>query len=186
MLAVLAWAQRATCITHLRSKPNPGNIQPDPNRIRGYQLNSRLRPKTQATHSLLAQENERYSTNMNWSLVSLALVFPLVYSIGQAFRRREEALDDIADVKSLLCQSFLAHINWDWTQGCTMPKQPWYGRQALPEGFNDRSHANLVSIVARSTEPSRSVVCNYNPEICFYPGCSCMTKRHIRFFWQLH
>lgn len=97
-------------------------------------------------------KGERISSNMNWSLVSLALVFPLVYSIGQAFRRREEALDDIADVKALVCNQLLAHVGWEFSAAGTAPKAAWYGRQYLPEGFNERTHANLVGLVTAMEE----------------------------------
>jgi len=41
---------------------------------------------------------KRLAADMNWSIVSLAVVFPITQGIGMAFRRREQALQDLAQV----------------------------------------------------------------------------------------
>ena len=48
---------------------------------------------------------------LSWTLVSVAVVFPLVYTIGQAFRRREEALSHLATLKSLVLHIYLEHLS---------------------------------------------------------------------------
>lgn len=92
-------------------------------------------------------KSERFSTNMSWSLVSVALVFPLVYSIGQAFRRREEALDQVADFKALLTNQFIAQISWDWSPAGLMPKAGWGGRKLMPPDFAALTHANMLAMI---------------------------------------
>lgn len=87
------------------------------------------------------------SSNMSWTLVSVALVFPLVYSIGQAFRRREEALDDMADMKALICNQFIGLIGWDFAAAGIIAKAPWGGRDHMPENFKDIMFSSVIALV---------------------------------------
>jgi len=51
---------------------------------------------------------------MDWVLLGFAVITPLSLSVGFAFRRREEALRDIAIFKSIAFQIYLAHSSWNW------------------------------------------------------------------------
>ena len=51
---------------------------------------------------------------MDWVLLGFAVVTPMSVTIGLAFRRREDALVNIARFKSLAFQIYLAHSSWDW------------------------------------------------------------------------
>jgi hypothetical protein len=50
--------------------------------------------------------------DMPLELVGIAIVFPIVFSIGQAFQRREAALLALADFKTSLAALLLAHRDW--------------------------------------------------------------------------
>ena len=43
---------------------------------------------------------ERLSANLNWTLPSFAIVFPLTFSLNEAFKRRELALLNLAQMKA--------------------------------------------------------------------------------------
>jgi uncharacterized membrane protein len=40
--------------------------------------------------------------NLNFSVISIVIVFPLVFAISSAFTRREQAIDAIAHIKTRL------------------------------------------------------------------------------------
>ena len=52
--------------------------------------------------------------NLNWTLLSIALVFPLTMTMQSAFSRREVALVQISTFKANMMSVFLAHLHWDW------------------------------------------------------------------------
>ena len=52
--------------------------------------------------------------SMDWFLLGFAVITPMTMSIGFAFRRREEALKDIARFKSITYQIYLGHSTWSW------------------------------------------------------------------------
>lgn len=61
--------------------------------------------------------SERYAVviDMPLELIGIAIVFPIVFSISQAFQRRESALIELAELKSNLVAIFLAHRDWPET-----------------------------------------------------------------------
>src|SRR6056297_1693374 len=61
--------------------------------------------------------SERYAVliDMPLELIGIAIVFPIVFSISQAFQRRESALTELAELKSNLVAIFLAHRDWPET-----------------------------------------------------------------------
>ncbi|KAJ9463363.1 hypothetical protein DIPPA_08797 [Diplonema papillatum] len=68
-----------------------------------------------------------FTSDMTWTLVSFALVFPLTMSITRAFVRREAALRSLADLRSLLCNILMAHSRWNWVGG-----QKQYNGRTVP------------------------------------------------------
>ena len=44
--------------------------------------------------------DERLSANINWTFFSFAVVFPLTFSLNEAFKRRELALAQLAQMKA--------------------------------------------------------------------------------------
>ena len=49
---------------------------------------------------------------MPMGLLGIAIVFPIVFSINAAYRRREEALVYLSSIKSLAVSIFYAHRDW--------------------------------------------------------------------------
>ena len=50
--------------------------------------------------------------DMPTSLIGIAVVFPIVFSINSAFLRRDKALELYGNINSNLPSIFFAHINW--------------------------------------------------------------------------
>ncbi|MFZ9044567.1 MAG: hypothetical protein ACO2ZZ_01795 [Cyclobacteriaceae bacterium] len=53
-----------------------------------------------------------FLADFNLSMISVAMVFPIVFAINSAFQRREEALKALAGIKGLLVAIFLAIKHW--------------------------------------------------------------------------
>ncbi|EQC38505.1 hypothetical protein SDRG_04212 [Saprolegnia diclina VS20] len=65
-------------------------------------------------HAHVATDGPSFAANLSWTIVSFAVVSPMIMQIRQAFTRRELALDLLAEVKALSCNVLLAHAMWDW------------------------------------------------------------------------
>lgn len=59
--------------------------------------------------------------NLNWTLIAIALVFPLTMTLTETFRRRESALQQLTNLKVSLLSLFMAHCDCDWY---TLPTKP--------------------------------------------------------------
>jgi len=53
-----------------------------------------------------------YVTKMNWTIVSLAVVFPVTQGIGMGFKRREQALGELGNLMGNLTQVWGAAYTW--------------------------------------------------------------------------
>ena len=53
-----------------------------------------------------------YTINLPTGLIGIAVVFPIVFSINAAYRRREEALRYFASVKAHAAALYFAHRDW--------------------------------------------------------------------------
>ena len=53
-----------------------------------------------------------FLADLNLSMISVAMVFPIVFAINSAFQRREEALKALAGIKGLLVAIFMAVKHW--------------------------------------------------------------------------
>lgn len=53
-----------------------------------------------------------FLADFNLSMISVAMVFPIVFAINSAFQRREEALKALAGIKGLLVAIFFAVKHW--------------------------------------------------------------------------
>eukprot|EP01065_Artemidia_motanka_P002915 TRINITY_DN11392_c0_g1_i1.p1 TRINITY_DN11392_c0_g1~~TRINITY_DN11392_c0_g1_i1.p1 ORF type:complete len:347 (+),score=100.24 TRINITY_DN11392_c0_g1_i1:180-1220(+) len=52
--------------------------------------------------------------DLDWTLLSVALVFPLTAHVKEAFGRREKALNTLALFHSLTLQLLELHMRWEW------------------------------------------------------------------------
>ena len=50
--------------------------------------------------------------NMPTSLIGIAVVFPIVFSINSAFQRRDKALEHYGIINANLTSIYFAHLNW--------------------------------------------------------------------------
>jgi len=75
--------------------------------------------------SLYEINGQRLAVNVSWAFISFAIIFPLTNSLNETFRRREQALACMAEVKAFLLSYYQAHRDWDWTTG--------NGRKNLPK-----------------------------------------------------
>jgi|TARA_B110000977_G_C11079482_1_gene492422 hypothetical protein len=90
-------------------------------------------------------KGRRLAVNVSWAFISFAIIFPLTNSLNETFRRRERALECIADVKAYLLSYYQAHRDWDWGEN---------GRGKLP-----RNHvANVRLVLASCVADMRDVL----------------------------
>jgi hypothetical protein len=75
---------------------------------------------------LYAENNQDWNgAGMDFVILGFAVTSPIAAAIGMAFTRRENALVNIADIKSFAHHLYLAHCLWDWSEnggraGCSM------------------------------------------------------------------
>lgn len=62
-----------------------------------------------ATHYCIAYS---IHSDLPSSLVAVAIVFPIVFSIGAAYQRREEALQSLASLRAGIASIYFAHRDW--------------------------------------------------------------------------
>ena len=97
-------------------------------------------------HAAVPRADERLSANINWTFFSFAVVFPLTFSLNEAFKRRELALTQLAQMKvrhaaarslarwadaraqSNVLNIYMAHRDWNWAT----KDDPSGGRLSLP------------------------------------------------------
>jgi predicted membrane chloride channel (bestrophin family) len=53
-----------------------------------------------------------FYADLPWGLIGIAIIFPIVFSINSAYRRREEALKYFASLKGHAVAIFYAHRDW--------------------------------------------------------------------------
>ncbi|KAG2434204.1 hypothetical protein HXX76_007930 [Chlamydomonas incerta] len=81
---------------------------------------------------------------IEFSILSVGTVFPLVFSIQQAFSRREEALRDLSMLKSQLMALYFANRDWDFHDGAAVRSN--LGNDEAPHAV--RSAALIVQLLA--------------------------------------
>jgi hypothetical protein len=86
---------------------------------------------------------------MNWVLLSFAVITPMSSSIGMAFKRREQALEHLAVIKSTLLNIYSAHACWDWAG----PKKE--GRAACEIDWLDHNDHVLDAILRMCSDIAR-------------------------------
>ena len=104
-------------------------------------------------HAAVPRADERLSANINWTFFSFAVVFPLTFSLNEAFKRRELALTQLAQMKarrprrvrapcrdacapqSNVLNIYMAHRDWNWATR----EDPSGGRRALPKARAPRA-----------------------------------------------
>jgi len=88
--------------------------------------------------------------SMDWVLLGFAVVTPMSISIGLAFKRRENALRNIALFRSCAFQVFLAHASWDWGNVCDSGRLKATDKQ----GYDWQDHADqcLAELIGMADE----------------------------------
>jgi hypothetical protein len=61
-----------------------------------------------------AYHHSELSYPVSWTVASFVVIFPVTFTIGQSFSRRERANNCLAQIKSLMVHIFVAHSIWDW------------------------------------------------------------------------
>ncbi|KAG7400045.1 hypothetical protein PHYBOEH_007113 [Phytophthora boehmeriae] len=82
-----------------------------------------------------------FGANISWTIVSFAVVSPMIMQIRQAFLRREQALDVMAEARALLLNIMLANALWNWGDN---------GRRKLPMDHVQKTKV-LLGAVLRDT-----------------------------------
>ena len=80
----------------------------------------------------------RMAVNLSWTFVSFAIIYPLTGSLDAAFRRREEALKQLAVFKTSVLSFYQGHRDWDWGDN---------GRKNLPEKHVEEVRWLAVALV---------------------------------------
>lgn len=97
-----------------------------------------------------------FAGNLSWTFISFAVVFPLTYSIGEAFKRREEALRELAGLKATIYNVCLAHTDWSWGT------DPDKGRDLLPKVFVENTKEIILGALQEMREGLAH--CEYKPD----------------------
>ncbi|ETI52562.1 hypothetical protein L917_04028 [Phytophthora nicotianae] len=79
-----------------------------------------------------------FGANISWTIVSFAVVSPMIMQIRQAFTRREQALDIISESRSLLVNILLANALWNWGEN---------GRKKLPQDHVQKTKTLLEALL---------------------------------------
>jgi len=87
---------------------------------------------------------------MNWTLLSFAIITPLSAAVSMAFRRREQALSDIANIRATSLEIYAAHAGWDWGW-----KDDDTGRDRSTVNWIDHSDKVLVQFLGLSEDLTR-------------------------------
>ena len=105
------------------------------------------------------------AADMPTGLIGIAIIFPIVFSINAAYRRREEALKSFATLKSHAVAVFYAHRDWV-PEGAEEVHAP-RGREAVLNllsgirgyfaGTAGASDPGLAAVYGRFSEFSRSI-----------------------------
>jgi len=73
------------------------------------------------------------SSKISFSLLSVAIIFPLTFQMNETFIRRDLALGYLADFKALICNITAGCCIWDFPNPIT--KESYGGRSNLPRDF---------------------------------------------------
>ncbi|CEG39282.1 uncharacterized protein PHALS_09332 [Plasmopara halstedii] len=79
-----------------------------------------------------------FGANISWTIVSFAVVSPMIMQITQAFARREQALDVLAESRSLIINIMLANALWNWGDN---------GRKKLPQDHVQKTKTLLKGML---------------------------------------
>jgi hypothetical protein len=87
---------------------------------------------------------------MNWVLLSFAVITPLAAAVTMAFKRREQALFNIATMRTTAIELYAAHSVWDWGW-----KPNGTGRELSAVDWLDHTDKVLVQLFGICEELSR-------------------------------
>lgn len=79
-----------------------------------------------------------FGANISWTIVSFTVVSPMIMQITQAFARREQALDALAESRALILNIMLANALWNWGDN---------GRKKLPHDHAQKTKTLLKGVV---------------------------------------
>jgi hypothetical protein len=88
------------------------------------------------THQRTQGESNEWNGTLSFVLMTFAVVSPIIMAIRMAFNRREEALKQIASLRSNFLHIYLAHSLWDWEAGG--------GRAGNRSGYDFLEHCDGV------------------------------------------
>lgn len=78
-------------------------------------------------------EGTLIAAKLDMSFLAFSVTFPLTYLMGQAFGRREQALQHAADFRSVLTSIVCGSLIWDFPSAAS---KEWGGRAELPDWYN--------------------------------------------------
>eukprot|EP00179_Madagascaria_erythrocladioides_P027200 CAMPEP_0198335074 /NCGR_PEP_ID=MMETSP1450-20131203/20048_1 /TAXON_ID=753684 ORGANISM="Madagascaria erythrocladiodes, Strain CCMP3234" /NCGR_SAMPLE_ID=MMETSP1450 /ASSEMBLY_ACC=CAM_ASM_001115 /LENGTH=340 /DNA_ID=CAMNT_0044039705 /DNA_START=35 /DNA_END=1057 /DNA_ORIENTATION=- len=126
---------------------------------------------------------EPWDVEISWAFVSFAVVFPLTWNIGTAYRRRDDALAALAAFKSLILCLYAAHRDWDWAP----KKDNAIGRDSLlpsADAHVDQVRRTLIEMV-RNVRDFLLIPCvNKSRHLYTEPGAA--ERRLFRPKWRAH
>eukprot|EP00511_Aplanochytrium_stocchinoi_P002520 CAMPEP_0204826658 /NCGR_PEP_ID=MMETSP1346-20131115/4286_1 /ASSEMBLY_ACC=CAM_ASM_000771 /TAXON_ID=215587 /ORGANISM="Aplanochytrium stocchinoi, Strain GSBS06" /LENGTH=422 /DNA_ID=CAMNT_0051954763 /DNA_START=143 /DNA_END=1411 /DNA_ORIENTATION=- len=91
------------------------------------------------------KESEFIAAKLDFSLVAVAVVFPLTFLLQQVFQRREAALQVFAEFRAILQNITFSFLNWNFSISVN-GKGHFDGRRYLTVDFEERVVENCLKI----------------------------------------
>ena len=95
----------------------------------------------------------------------MAIVFPLHFLLDQTFKRREQALAELAEVKGLIASITISLLTWDFPSNVS---HKYDGRSYLPQGFNAQVMNNASRILVTLKQYLRMPTVTRNVNMVLY------------------
>ena len=74
-------------------------------------------------------DNGQYiAAKLDFTIIGSAIIFPVTFIIGETFRKREAAIQRIADIKALVSQIYTGLLVWRWNGSGTDLGAEWEAR----------------------------------------------------------
>lgn len=100
--------------------------------------------------------NSHIIFNLNWTMLSIALVFPLTMTLTETFRRREAAVTHLMNLRTNIISLFVAHKDWDFY---TIPdRRP---EEKSLSGRNDLNSRESARLSSNHVSELRCVLCRF-------------------------
>ena len=79
----------------------------------------------------------KFAADLPSGLIGIAVVFPVVFSINAAYRRREEALGYFADLKAHCMALYYAHRDWAPKENRSLLFEKEFTQELIKLGYED-------------------------------------------------